>query len=414
MKRWISLALALVVCLSALAVTALAANPFTDVPDSQWYCKDVINAYEMGLINGKTATTFKPDDNLTYAEAVKLAACMNQRYATGSVTLQNGEPWYQTYVDYCKTKKIIGVDYAWEQPATRAGYMEIFAGALPNSALKQINDIPDGTIPDVPMTHNQADSIYKLYRAGILQGNDEAHNCNPAASIKRSEVAAILTRMMDSSKRLSFSMKKTDALKFVTVPQSVEAKEGDHVVLLVEVEGGTAPYTFTWYSVSNGVHEKIAGIPGVELYGDSTSGWVEITVGGPNDWTTNEPFFCVVTDALGKTIASDPVEISVSEPVPPLTIDYHSGDKVLHTYQPIFALTFSGGVGPYVTIWEAEVDGQWVNMKNLRDDVDYYESGWERSCQFQTYVGNDLTLRCVIFDSLGDSVTSEEFHAFLN
>ena len=414
MKRWISLALALVVCLSALAVTALAANPFTDVPDSQWYCKDVINAYEMGLINGKTATTFKPDDNLTYAEAVKLAACMNQRYATGSVTLQNGEPWYQTYVDYCKTKKIIGVDYAWEQPATRAGYMEIFAGALPNSALKQINDIPDGTIPDVPMTHNQADSIYKLYRAGILQGNDEAHNCNPAASIKRSEVAAILTRMMDSSKRLSFSMKKTDALKFVTVPQSVEAKEGDHVVLLVEVEGGTAPYTFPWSSVSNGLHQKIAGIPGVELYGDSTSGWVEITVGGPNDWTTNEPFFCVVTDAKGKTIASDPVEISVSEPVPPLTIDYHSGDKVLHTYQPIFALTFSGGVGPYVTIWEAEVDGQWVNLKNIRDDVDYYESGWERSCQFRTYVGNDLTLRCVIFDSLGDSVTSEEFHAFLN
>jgi len=414
MKRWISFALALVLCLGAFSATALAANPFTDVPENQWYCMDVVNAYEMGLINGKTPTTFKPDDNLTYAEAVKLAACMNQRYATGSVTLQNGEPWYQTYVDYCKTKKIIEVDYAWEQPATRAGYMEIFAGALPGSALKQINDIPDGSIPDVPMTHNQADSIYKLYRAGILQGNDEAHNCNPAASIKRSEVAAILTRMMDSSKRLSFSMKKTDTLKFITVPQSVEVKEGDHVILVVEVEGGTAPYTFTWYSVSNGVNEKIAGIPGVEIYGDSTSSRAEITVGGPYDWTTNEPFFCVVTDAKGKSIASEPVEISVPEPVLPLSIDYHSGDKVLHTYQPIFALTFSGGSGPYVTIWEAEVDGQWVNLKNIRDDVDYYESGWERSCQFRTYVGNDLTLRCVIFDSLGASVTSEEFHAFLN
>ena len=67
-----------------------------------------------------------------------------------------------------------------------------------------------------------------------------------------------------------------------------------------------------------------------------------------------------------------------------------------------------------MTIWEAKVDGQWVNMKNLRDDVDYYESGWERSCQFRTYVGNDLTFRCVIFDALGNSVTSQEFHAFLN
>ena len=35
------------------------------------------------------------------------------------------------------------------------------------------------------MLHPQASAIYKLYRAGILQGNDELHNCNPSASIKR-------------------------------------------------------------------------------------------------------------------------------------------------------------------------------------------------------------------------------------
>jgi Cu2+-exporting ATPase len=55
-----------------------------------------------------------------------------------------------------------------------------------------------------------------------------------------------------------------------------------------------------------------------------------------------------------------------------------------------------------------------LNLKNIRDDVNYYENGWERSCKFQTYVGNDLTIRCVIFDSLGNSVTSKEFHAFLS
>ena len=62
----------------------------------------------------------------------------------------------------------------------------------------------------------------------------------------------------------------------------------------------------------------------------------------------------------------------------------------------------------------AKKDPASVEKEQLSILVDYYESGWERSCQFQTYVGNDLTLRCVIFDSLGDSVTSEEFHAFLN
>ena len=204
-KRLLSLLVVLCLALS-IAPMALAATPFVDIAPDAWYNTDVQNAYEMGLINGKTDTTFAPDDNLTYAEAVKLAACMHQRYTTGSVTLTNGNPWYQSYVDYCKGAGIISKDYNWDQPATRAGYMEIFANALPAEALAEMNAVADDSIPDVSMMHPQASAIYKLYRAGILQGNDAEHNCNPSASIKRSEVAAILTRMMDASERIVFTM----------------------------------------------------------------------------------------------------------------------------------------------------------------------------------------------------------------
>ena len=240
MKRWLSLLLALVLILSAVSMTVLAVNPFTDVPQSQWYYADIDHAYQNGLINGKTATLYKPDDFLTYAEAVKLAAAMNQRYTTGSVTLQNGTPWYQTYVDYCKTKGIIDVDYQWDQPATRAGYIEIFAHALPDSAMTEINDVPDGAIPDVPMSHPQAAPIYKLYRVGILQGNNLQRTCNPGANIKRSEVAAILTRMMDSSKRIQFSM-NTDALRITQNPADVTCQAGEAVAFTVKAEGGKEP-----------------------------------------------------------------------------------------------------------------------------------------------------------------------------
>jgi hypothetical protein len=84
--------------------------------------------------------------------------------------------------------------------------MEIFASALPDDALPAINDVPDGSIPDVPMSHPQAAAIYKLYRAGILQGVDAAHSCNPGSNIRRSEVAAIITRMMTPAARVTFSM----------------------------------------------------------------------------------------------------------------------------------------------------------------------------------------------------------------
>jgi len=180
--------------------------PFNDVPRSAWYYSDVKTAFESGLISGKTATTFAPNSNLTYAEAVKLAACMHQRHQTGSVTLTNGSPvWYQSYVDYAKSNGIISKDYNWNEQATRAGYIEMFASALPENEFEVIVPIPDGDIPDVPMTHESAQAIYKLYRAGILQGVDDTHRCNPSANIKRSDVAAILTRMIDSSKRIRFS-----------------------------------------------------------------------------------------------------------------------------------------------------------------------------------------------------------------
>ena len=48
--------------------------------------------------------------------------------------------------------------------------------------------------------------IYTFYRAGILTG-DSKHNFNPGSSIQRSEVAAILARMMDSTLRQSLTLK---------------------------------------------------------------------------------------------------------------------------------------------------------------------------------------------------------------
>ena len=190
-----------------------AAFPFEDVPEDAWYYEDVKNAVDDGLINGKSASAFCPDDDLTYAEAVKLAACMHEVAEAGSVSLKNGDPWYRPYADYAKEKGIITREYDWNAPATRSGYIEIFAHALPDSLLAPLNEVPDGSISDVPADHPRAAEIYKLYRAGILEGSDGALNggwekrlCKPGDSIKRSEVAAILTRMTRPETRKLFSM----------------------------------------------------------------------------------------------------------------------------------------------------------------------------------------------------------------
>ena len=190
--------------------------PFTDVAESAWYYQWIKGAHQMGLINGKTATTYCPKDNMTYAEAIKLAACMHQLYHEDKVSLENGKPdWRTSYYDYCRDKGIIrasanaaepGYDELFalaSKPIDRQTYVYLFSRALPAEAFKEINTIPDNSIPDV--TVNQGiwdDGIYLFYRAGILNGTDAKGTFNPGGNIQRSEVAAILNRMMDETVRV--------------------------------------------------------------------------------------------------------------------------------------------------------------------------------------------------------------------
>ena len=186
--------------------------PFIDVNKGDWFFDDVYDTYHMGLINGRTPTTFVPEGTMTVAEAIKLAAVMNQKYTDGKVTLGNGEAptWYSTYVDYCVAKGIIeaGTFGAEDmnRPATRAEYVQIFAKSLPDEALPVINSIGDDKIPDVKLADSYGPAVYKFYRAGILNGVDAAGNFAPQTFIKRSEVAAIVNRMMNPEKRVSITL----------------------------------------------------------------------------------------------------------------------------------------------------------------------------------------------------------------
>ncbi len=241
-------------CITLAASVLAAPLPFSDVKSTDWYYNDVRTAYRSGLINGKTSTTFAPNANLTYAEAVKLAACLNQFFTEGAVTLENGEPWYQSYVDYCADRGIIERDYEWSENATRGGYMEIFAAALSEDILNPINDIQDNSIPDVPEDHPQAEGIYKLYRAGILQGSDaETHACNPETSIRRSEVSAIIARILDSDRRIRFDMIIDIPFELITAPESAYPdKMSGRAQFSAEAQGNDVRYAWQVYDIGSG------------------------------------------------------------------------------------------------------------------------------------------------------------------
>lgn len=181
----------------------VAAAGFSDVASGAWYQSSVARAEELGLLGGFEDGTFRPDGQLQTAQAIKLAACLHQLTHQGSVTLENGkDAWYSTYVAYALENAILDkAPKALDKAITRGDFAQLMVKALPQDQLQAINIIPEDAIPDVKSSDPQAQYIYTLYRAGILQG-DESYNFNTASTIKRSEVAAILVRLSDRMERI--------------------------------------------------------------------------------------------------------------------------------------------------------------------------------------------------------------------
>ncbi len=400
LKIWsVLLATTLVLSFLPSVVSAESSLPFTDVSPSAWYFKDVKNAYEKGLINGKSATRYAPDDQMTYAEAVKLAACMHQQKKEGSITLKSGNPWYTPYVEYAYANGLISELMPWDQAATRAGYMSIFANVLPDADASK-NAIADGSIPDVPVNHPNAAAIYKLYRAGIVTGVDAQHNCKPLANIKRSEVAAILTRMTDASARVAFNMGEgavptpTSGFAITEQPQNVSGLIGAPAVLKVKVSGGKGTLKYQWEDTREGSDDFTNSyLPGNDT--DTLQAKVKDSA---------HLYRCVITDEDGQKLTSNVA--LVKKDASALAITKVEADIGKNLGDPVTIKVYtSGGKGTLKYQWRCKLKGVPLDYKN-------YEGAGATTDTMTAKVEDHSTNAWVVrlLDGIADLVEAEGLH----
>ena len=430
-RRILAAILLLALLLTALPIGILAAElSFTDVPKSEWYYEDVRLAVEGGLVNGKSPTIYAPNDNVTYAETVKLAACIYKLTDTGSTEFAAGTVWYQPYVDYARSKQIISKDYDWNAAATRAHFMDIFSRAISSTPtlkgtkpLDAINTVEDSAMPDVPMTHPQASSIYKLYRAGVVQGSDKQYSCKPNTNIRRSEVAAILTRMVYADKRLSFTVGDANALRITKQPQNVSGKATNTLKLSVEAAGGKTPYTYRWQVMDEKSSwtwisdEKNASFGGHKADTFWATG-TYLTKASEKSWK----FRCVVTDADGRSVTSEAAGMTLEAST--LKITTHPQDSTVSidaTGYVSYQVEASGGKTPYTYRWQRRTaDTDWSDLsKTPRSAVEQTINNVDAQVlrispgAFSSLAERGYAFRCVVTDADGNSVTSNSAAFFV-
>lgn len=227
--RLLSRILCLVLILAMLPVSALAAEgpglevfqlpeelpppPFTDVAETVWYYPYVQVQYTLGLMEGTGETTFSPNGPVLLTQGLAVAVRIYEKYhGIPDTSEEYGAPWYAYYVVKAEEYGILPDTLAEEslqRNATRAELAEILSRSLPAEELEAIREI--NQIPDYKEGDRYWDSVLLLYQAGVLNGNNEYGTFRPDSNIRRSELAAILTRLVCPEYRIQEPLKPAPA-----------------------------------------------------------------------------------------------------------------------------------------------------------------------------------------------------------
>ena len=231
-KRIFALALALALSLS-LGTGAMAAEDstgnfvrtrtydgqFSDLTADSVFYDNVTALYEYGLSIGKADGTFGVRDALTVGQVVIFAGRIRSLYRTGDA--EAGPNAYGgdgdssaaiRYLRYLQAEGVIGteLDGQLSSSATRAQTAHVLANTLPEAALPPVyGDLVAQAyasrrfITDVTEYTPYYRDILTLYRTGVSVGSDSTGSFLPDQPITRGAAAAMLTRMVDPSLRVS-------------------------------------------------------------------------------------------------------------------------------------------------------------------------------------------------------------------
>jgi len=189
-------------------IRSYAADEFEDVNSADWYSSNAELVYELGLMNGVDSEHFDPAGNVTYAQAVTLAARMHSAYNAKTIRqARSSELWYQPYAEYAVSNKLLSYDISdYDLPISREQFVVLLSNAVSCADLQGRNFVADDAIPDVKTTDSCGVAVYRFYRAGVLKGSDDLGTFYPHTHISRAEAAAIITRIVCPSLRVNVTL----------------------------------------------------------------------------------------------------------------------------------------------------------------------------------------------------------------
>ena len=156
-------------------------NPFKDVKTTAWYFDPMIHLYESGIINGTSATTYAPNDTLTWTAALKLLLVSNGDLKAADAT---GADWSKNTIAKAAELGLVAADLDGAKAISRLEFCQVAAklNKLAESKTEsKFTDCTDGY-------------VMALVDAKVIDGMT-ATTFEPDASLTRAQIAKIIYQL---------------------------------------------------------------------------------------------------------------------------------------------------------------------------------------------------------------------------
>ena len=156
-------------------------NPFKDVKVSSWFGQYVIDLYNDGIINGTSATTYAPNDTLTWAAALKLLLVSHGDLKAADAT---GADWSKNAIAKAAELGLVAADLDGAKAISRLEFCQVAAklNKLAESKTEsKFTDCADGY-------------VMALVDAKVIDGMT-ATTFEPDASLTRAQIAKIIYQL---------------------------------------------------------------------------------------------------------------------------------------------------------------------------------------------------------------------------
>lgn len=220
MRKIISLILVLIMIISIFTTTNAEVN-LTDVKSTDWFYSNVKEMIRLGMVDGYSNNTFKPENPVKADEFIKMVVIAMGYDAKPSTSAY----WADGFIQKAEELKICDTTFIndYRLNLTREQSAKIIANALSLKEMRPLDlyyEYVKPLIKDFYLIQDKyKDDVIDCYVWGIMQG-DNKKLVNPQKSITRAEATTVILRMIDKTRRIKFNLDGVKTIEMETNEQT--------------------------------------------------------------------------------------------------------------------------------------------------------------------------------------------------